>query len=473
MQSDLPLTVRFDVPTGSLPADSPLLLHRLDQVLPRLSHLTSLEIGPVPGSRFLKVDICMLFQERMPVLRELTLRATYAVDRHGRAVVEHVPQPALQSDNLPRLRSLVLDGVGLPSTGVLGYGLRRLELKNYPSEECQTPFPQLLAALAFSGALEELHIHNYLKVANLESINSRPFILANLTRLVIHDSPPHIAHLLPFLHVPQAVQVLLSSYFPKFMIDGARVIPALHTLFPPSNHALDIPSLRPNAVAVFITSADVVVTGIATGGLTRVEGLANLSDPSTRVQTYARTVESLGSIYSIADVTTLVITGEFSSSLANIGMYVYDTTVTSAKPPSNNGTMYPFGSHNKSPSSVVPTSRPLVPNWLAVLSQFPALTSLHIADKGGAIPPESFAIALAGTPTLVCCPHLKELHLEGVIYDQPFFDRLAESLAVRGERRMRLRELTITMSTPARRSITEEVEYTFQDCVDSIDVCYG
>ncbi|TFK92263.1 hypothetical protein K466DRAFT_659436 [Polyporus arcularius HHB13444] len=461
---------------GSPPVRTSLRLHGLDQVYIRASQLTSLKIGPTPATRLLQNDLLMVFKERMPALQQLTLEATYGP---GSTADVGVLQPNLQWDNLPRLQFLVLNGVCLPETGVLGCALRRLELSNYPREESQLPFARLLGTLTFSAtSLEELHINNYLKVAKLEWVDSNPFSLSKLSRLVIHDSPPHIAHLLRYVHLPRASNVKLSANFLKYMIDGGKVVPTLHTMLPASYHALDIPSLRPTAVEVFVSSDMVTVLGMAMKNpftTTRIEGRAcgALSDPSTRVQTYARTVESLGSLFSVANVTRLEITGDFSTSATDTGLYVYDTTVTSAKPPSNDGTMYPFGSNNQEPFNVVPTFRPPVPNWLAVLAQFPSLSDLSITDCGGAAPPESFAVALAGTDMLVCCPHLKDLRLEGIIHDKPFLDKLAEALEAREDMRLRLGTLTIIMSSPARRSIREKVEETFLRFADTVCVKFA
>ncbi|RPD66647.1 hypothetical protein L226DRAFT_609446 [Lentinus tigrinus ALCF2SS1-7] len=475
MNSDLPLSVRLnEVP----PADPPLLLHGLDDIRDRLTLLTSLEMGPVLASRFMMPDIFSLFQQSMPSLKDLTLRGTYVAGH--RSTVDQVPQPNLLWDNLPRLQTLVLDGVGLPSTGKFGSNLRRLELLNYPCEEAQISFRKLLGALASCVALQELYIHNYLKVANLEAIHSPPFGLAHLSHLKIHDSPAYISSLLPYLHVPGIVAAQLTSHFPKFMINGGRVIPTVSNILPPSHHALRIASLLPEKVLISVDSASVVAMGVAASGRnTTVEGSANLSDGSTRVQTYARTVESVGSIFNIANVTKLVITGEFSYTVTNSGRYVYDTTVTSAMPPWSNGTMYliapPRSNDEIASRSVVPTSRPLTPNWAAVLSQFPALRSLCIEDQGGATPPESFATALAGMSTLLCCPHLAELHLVGVGYGETFFCKLAEALTMRSMRGRypRLKSLTVTICNSARRSIAEEVTQMFSDRVDSIKVRFA
>ena len=473
MNTDLPLLARLDAPCEVSPERHHVAVRGLDRIREGLTYLTSLEMGPVPWKRFMTVEVTTFFRLHMPALRNLSIRATHESRRRIPAI--NVPRPNLFWENLPSLRTLVLDGVGLPSTGILGYGLSRLELRNYPSEENQLCLYELLAALAFCVSLEELHINNYLTVANHETAESEPFVLAHLSSIVIHDLPQNIVRLLSHLRLPRIAVAHLSANVTKSSIDEGNAVPALTSILTRSVHALDVISLDAQEIRMSVLPAGILAIALAANGRhARVEDFVDLSDASTRLKTYALTVESIGSIFNVmvANVTKLVITGDFSSSVMSTEYYAHGTTaIAGAISPALDRATESNVRLSSSEQSIVPlSSRPPVPKWLAMLSQFASLRSLCIVDQGHATPPESFAIALAGTATLACCSRLEDLRLEGVAYDKAFFGRMAQSLADRRERCTRLRKLEVVLCTSAWGGVAEGVKHTFLGCVDSVEV---
>ena len=188
---------------------TPDLLYRLSE------HIDALRIGPIKSQQ--SVDLDMVFQYSMPRLTALTLKVNYSDCPERLVPSELVRSFDIPAGRVPRLSSLVLDGVRVSLLSPIYRQLTHLELRDKRGQGMDPSSPSfnlgyLLQTLSACASLKELTIYGYLSGGSFEP-PSRVYTLPRLESLNVRDSSPRIAAFMQYLHLPAATSISLTAGF--------------------------------------------------------------------------------------------------------------------------------------------------------------------------------------------------------------------------------------------------------------------
>ena len=210
-----PISARFSIPVGSSRAGEQVYFRGIDSMLPIISKIVWLEIGPVEQSSFESGDIAQLLVCSMPLLTSMTLKAQYFGPIEG---LEGLATVNFKDWQFPALRTLVLDGVCIHPSCLLYSSvlatLETLELRNCPSINGLTLYGlvDFLEAISRGTNVTELTMDGILSSLAIDNSNIKvPIDLCNLRVLNIRDNASLISSFLCALSLPKATACNLTA----------------------------------------------------------------------------------------------------------------------------------------------------------------------------------------------------------------------------------------------------------------------
>ncbi|KAI0714985.1 hypothetical protein C8Q76DRAFT_729061 [Earliella scabrosa] len=180
-------------------------------------------------------------------VQELTLNVLPSA-----AMGRQCPVFALAPDRFPKLMHLSLDGFYPLGLDRAFSNIRILELSSNFNGGTRFPLDHFLEAMGTWTALQELRLHNFMRVFTDEPPPNHfrlPVALPlALTNIVVEDTPQEIYHFLAHLHLPSYINLHIIATSDSFPLDATKLFTVLTPTPYPSLEAaedrLDLPILR-------------------------------------------------------------------------------------------------------------------------------------------------------------------------------------------------------------------------------------
>lgn len=414
-----------------------LKLGGLEELRGVCEYIATLRIGPIPSRS--AAEVAAIFQCTMPHLTGLVLHVDYSdvVEGTKEVPLKYMRSIDLPAGNLPRLSSLVLDGILVPFNNPVFTRLTYLALLNNRTHPHEPSYrlKHLLRMLSTCVDLKELEMRSFLRAASFEPEPYRTRI-QRLEILDIKDHPLRISALMTYLELPAAVSINLATSFRLLKLDGTHVVPSLTSILPPGPEPLEHFPRRPVPfVSVEVLKEHIKLKATTRRGqepfltVTYLGDARDFSCPSMRTQSYSDVVSSLGTLLRPRPIVDLTLTGDFSffDPINNSITYTRQTLPRFMyAPPLQTGPLQP--QHVESFTGPRYKGHPA--NWQTAFLQLPDLRSLCIVDTANTpTPPEAFAHALADPRA---CPTLECLRLRNLQFETwGFVEALAQALCTR------------------------------------------